>query len=90
MLLIPCPHCGPRDEGEFDYGGPLRTLPPLDGVSDAAAWHRALHLGNNPRGPLLELWYHASGCETWITVTRDTITHEIGGSSLPGGKGGPG
>jgi len=21
MLLIPCPHCGPRDYTEFTYGG---------------------------------------------------------------------
>jgi heterotetrameric sarcosine oxidase delta subunit len=88
MLLIPCPHCGPRDEGEFAYGGPLRHLPPMDGVADAAAWHRALHLGANPRGPLTELWYHASGCETWIAVTRDTTTHDFVEAPAPRGKGG--
>lgn len=77
MLLIPCPHCGPRDEGEFTYGGPKRALPVMDGTPDTQAWHRALHLGHNPRGPLVEVWYHSCGCENWIEITRDTATHEI-------------
>ena len=88
MLLIPCPHCGPRDEGEFDYGGPLRTLPPMDGSADAATWREALHLGGNPRGPLREIWYHASGCETWITVIRDTVTHVFSALPVSGAEGG--
>jgi heterotetrameric sarcosine oxidase delta subunit len=74
MLIIPCPHCGPRDEGEFTYGGPARALP-LD--SDTTASHQALYHGINPRGPLRELWFHTSGCEHWITVTRDTATHDF-------------
>jgi sarcosine oxidase subunit delta len=89
MLLIPCPHCGPRDEGEFDYGGPLRPLPPMDWSTDATGWHRALHLPSNPRGPIRELWYHRSGCEAWVEVTRDTVTHDISDTRPTGGKGGP-
>ncbi len=77
MLLIPCPHCGPRDEGEFTYGGPKSRLPALDLTADTQDWHRALHVGRNARGPLTEIWYHSSGCETWIEVTRDTATHQI-------------
>ena len=77
MLLIPCPHCGPPDEAEFDHGGPLRPLPALDGAGDAATWQRALHHAPTPRGPVTELWYHRSGCETWLAVTRDTVTHDI-------------
>lgn len=73
MLLIPCPHCGPRDESEFSYGGPARALPPLDGP--VAETQRAIHNPINPRGPLQEHWYHASGCECWIKVTRNTLTH---------------
>lgn len=84
MLLIPCPHCGPRDEGEFSYGGPKRRSPAMDLVSDSLDWHRALHVGHNPRGPSTELWYHASGCETWIEITRDTATHDILGSTQRG------
>lgn len=77
MLLIPCPHCGPRDEGEFAYGGPKRKMPDLDGTHDTQTWQKALHLGHNPRGAHVELWYHSSGCETWIEVTRNPSSHEI-------------
>jgi len=75
MLMIPCPHCGPRDESEFNYGGPARTLPHL-GASTEIAYH-ALYHPINPRGPLRELWYHTSGCECWITLTRNTLSHDF-------------
>ena len=76
MLLIPCPHCGPREESEFSYGGPARSLPPLDAPTPVA--RQALYVPHNPHGPLRELWYHASGCECWITLNRDTTSHEFG------------
>lgn len=78
MLLIPCPHCGPRDESEFSYGGAARPLPALDGKTTTQDWHEALHLRKNSKGPISELWYHGDGCECWITVTRDTASHRFG------------
>lgn len=77
MILIPCPYCGPRDESEFTYGGPRRLFPPLKGQPSTSDWLEALYSPPNPRGEVVELWYHASGCEAWIEVTRDTATHEI-------------
>lgn len=76
MLVIPCPHCGPRDEAEFTYGGPVRAACPLTGDG--------LYSMPNPSGPLREWWYHSSGCETWIEVTRNTRTHAILGSGASG------
>lgn len=73
MLLIPCPHCGPREESEFSYGGPLRPLPSLCASLDTA--QDALYHPINPCGPIQELWFHAGGCGCWITVTRNTVTH---------------
>lgn len=88
MLLIPCPLCGPRDESEFTYGGGAnKRLPPLDGKSGLAAWHDAVHLRENPRGLQRELWYHAQGCECWIEIERDTLSHDILGSRLPKDRG---
>lgn len=81
MLLIPCPHCGPRHEGEFTYGGPRRHFPPL--AADTETWRNALFGGHNPNGPLTELWYHTGGCERWIEVRRDTVTHEILSATIP-------
>ncbi|MEP3778447.1 MAG: sarcosine oxidase subunit delta [Shimia thalassica] len=77
MLLIPCPHCGPRDESEFVYGGATRAQPALDGKTTVQDWQNALHQRTNPRGPIEELWFHSGGCETWITVTRDTLSHQF-------------
>ena len=75
MLLIPCPYCGLRDESEYVYGGPARALPDMDAQTPEA--QHSLYRPINPRGPLRELWYHSGGCECWITLTRNTITHEF-------------
>jgi heterotetrameric sarcosine oxidase delta subunit len=68
MLLLPCPHCGPRDHNEFTYGGDASV--PRDGAPH--------FLRDNPRGPLDEYWHHSAGCRTWFKIRRDTYTHEIG------------
>ena len=83
MILIPCPHCDPRDEAEFTYGGARRHFPALNGQTTPDDWQAALYHPPNPRGPLAELWYHASGCERWIEVTRHTATHDISHSGPP-------
>jgi len=75
MLLIPCPHCGARDESEFDYGGRALALPSL--AASAADWHQALHLGNDSEDCVDEYWYHGAGCECWIQLRRNLSTHEF-------------
>jgi heterotetrameric sarcosine oxidase delta subunit len=75
MLLIPCPHCGARDESEFDYGGRALALPALDAAT--SAWHQALHLGNDSEDCADEYWYHAAGCERWIRLRRNLANHEF-------------
>ncbi len=79
MLLIPCPWCGSRDEREFDYGGQHVDYPELNQAGDLPqdAWHKAVHLRDNSRGEIRELWYHRSGCERWISVMRNTLTHQF-------------
>ncbi len=83
MLLIPCPHCGPRDESEFTYGGPYSPMPPLEGGSTAEDWHRAVHLGSSGTAPLRELWYHDAGCERWVVLRRDPKSHDFTTGSEP-------
>ena len=34
MLLIPCPHCGPRAEIEFRHAGEAHLVRRTDGVDD--------------------------------------------------------
>jgi sarcosine oxidase subunit delta len=77
-VRIPCPFCGERDLAEFAYHGdasPGRASPGAEGSADDS--YEAVYLRANPAGPHTELWYHAHGCRSWITVTRNTRTHEI-------------
>ncbi len=82
-MLIPCPWCGPRDEREFDFGGSDAKFPsigtPRDSTTDT--WYEAVHIRENARGDTRELWYHLSGCERWICLTRDSVTHEFTNAS---------
>lgn len=77
MMLIPCPHCGPRPETEFVYGGDASVKRPDPGASDAA-WTDYIYVRDNPKGAHRELWLHASGCHAWLTVERDTVAHTFG------------
>jgi methylglutamate dehydrogenase subunit B len=76
VLLIPCPHCGLRNQIEFTYGGDaaVRQLSP---EAPPEAWFRAVYLRDNPCGPHQELWQHSAGCRAWFRIRRDTRTHEI-------------
>jgi len=78
MLLIACPHCGPRDEAEFVCGGQThiaRPGPP-EATSDGD-WARYLFERDNPKGLHSERWLHRHGCGQWFNVVRDTVSHEI-------------
>ena len=79
-MLIPCPWCGPRNQIEFAYGGDATLRRPAPDAAEAA-WTDYVYLRDNPCGPHDELWYHAAGCRSWITVRRNTRTHEILGSA---------
>ncbi|WP_340117148.1 sarcosine oxidase subunit delta [Pelagibius sp. 7325] len=78
MLLISCPHCGPRAETEFHCGGEAHIERPEqpDNLSDAE-WAEFVFLRNNPKGLLLERWHHSQGCRRWFNAARDTVTYEI-------------
>ncbi len=77
MLLISCPHCGPRTETEFRCAGPVRH--PRNHFVDASdgEWIEYLCYTDNHRGVLEENWCHEKGCGEWFRLRRNTITHEI-------------
>ena len=85
MLLIPCPHCGPRNETEFKYGGQAGIAYPADpdALTDAE-WVEYLFLRDNPKGLVLERWVHTHGCRRWFNAARHTVTHEISAVYKPG------
>lgn len=80
-MRIPCPYCGQRDLREFTYLGDASVRrPDPNGPAPLVRFSNYVYLRDNPAGPLREYWYHGSGCQTWLVVTRDTRTHEIAGA----------
>ena len=78
MLLIECPHCGPRDETEFHYGGQAHVPYPEDpSALNDREWAEYLFYRSNPKGLIAERWVHSAGCRRWFNAVRDTVTYEI-------------
>ena len=78
MLLISCPHCGPRDQIEFRSGGEGDLARPVDPAArDDAQWGGFLFMRQNVKGVQRERWNHAAGCGKWFTLSRDTRTHRF-------------
>lgn len=78
MLLIPCPHCGEREETEFSYGNEAHVARPKDPDKlDDAAWADYVFMKSNVKGVFLERWRHIHGCGRWFNAARDTVTYEI-------------
>jgi len=80
-MRIPCPLCGTRDRREFTYQGDALALDRPQAGAGAGDWHAYLHLRDNPAGPVRDLWYH-DPCQSWLVVSRDTVTHEITAAEL--------
>jgi methylglutamate dehydrogenase subunit B len=82
-MRIPCPYCGLRDSAEFSYKGDATGTRPDPGAADALErFHDYVYMRDNPAGPHQEWWYHGAGCRSWLKVTRDTTSHEIGAVRL--------
>ena len=81
-MRIPCPICGERDLREFYYVGDAKIInrPSPDASEDL--WNDYLHNRENPAGVTKDLWYHESGCNSWLIVTRNTVTHEVEAAEL--------
>ncbi len=76
-MRIDCPLCGPRDRREFYYYGAEDYLNRPAPDAPPEAWDSYLHLRDNPAGMTRDLWYHETGCASWLLVTRNTLTHAI-------------
>ena len=75
-MIIPCPHCGPRDSSEFYFRGEAASRRP-EYEEGTAAFAAYVYDRANNAGPQNEHWYHAAGCRNWLLVERDTRTHAI-------------
>lgn len=78
MLMIPCPYCGERPETEFTFGGEAHIRRPEPQQADDAAWADLLFLRDNPKGWSRERWRHATGCQRWFNLIRNTATNQVG------------
>lgn len=78
MLLIECPHCGPREESEFSCGGDAHISRPENGddLTDAQ-WAQFLFYRRSTKGLHFERWVHAAGCRRWFNMARNTVTSEV-------------
>lgn len=92
MLLIDCPHCGPRAEVEFRFAGEAHLIRPAgDDVGDAA-WSDYLFMRDNRRGASAERWRHIHGCGQFFNAVRNTFTDKFecsypAGTLRPNGAG---
>ena len=78
MLLIECPHCGPRDESEFTYGGESHIVrPPVPEALSDGDWADYLYYRKNPLGKHMEQWNHSAGCRRWFNAVRDTGSYDF-------------
>jgi heterotetrameric sarcosine oxidase delta subunit len=82
MLLIPCPHCGPRDEVEFAYRGDATVRRPA-AAADQEAFAAYVFDRANPAGWHAEWWHHVHGCRRVLKLVRHTLTHEIAAVGTP-------
>jgi heterotetrameric sarcosine oxidase delta subunit len=82
MMIMPCPHCGPRAQAEFTYERTLDSVVALDAAPDEAM--RTLFTRANPRGDDAELWRHTYGCRAWMVITRHRVTNAISNSRAVG------
>jgi sarcosine oxidase subunit delta len=76
VILIPCPHCGPRNSNEFVWAGERQSRPDPDAAT-TASWRAYLYERQNPAGWTRENWYHRFGCRKYLAVERHTVTNEI-------------
>lgn len=78
MLMLPCPWCGERPEGEFTcLGEAVRRRPDDPSSMSDAEWVAYVSDRQNIRGRHQERWWHVRGCNTIFVVGRDTVTHEL-------------
>ena len=76
-FLISCPYCGPRDVGEFSFGGERLSRPPNPESLSALEWRHYVYDRKNVDGRHTEWWYHRQGCGQWFHAERDTMTNRL-------------
>ena len=76
MIVIACPHCGPRNVSEFRYVGESSARPDPNSATPKQ-WRAYLYQRKNPAGWVTESWFHRSGCGRYLKIERHTISNEV-------------
>ena len=76
-MRILCPLCGDRDSREFHYRGSAKLIDRPDGDAGDQVFFDYVYIRDNPAGPNRELWFHETGCRSWLVAERNTVTHEF-------------
>lgn len=74
MILVPCPHCGPRNASEFRWVGDAKSRPDPNRATPEE-WRAYLYLHVNPAGWMRETWFHRAGCRRYVTLERHTVSN---------------
>lgn len=74
-FVVPCPGCGPREAGEFRFGGESTRRPSPEASLEELATY--LFFRRNAAGEQVEWWYHDAGCQRWFLARRDTTTNVV-------------
>lgn len=82
MKILTCPVNGPRNIGEFVYGGELHAQPDPAALGDEE-WAQHLFGTGNRQAVTTEWWCHAP-TNTWFIAERDRRTDEVLSTYLPG------
>jgi len=76
MIIVPCPHCGPRNSVDLRNCGEVVNRPNPD-TATLTEWRTYLYLRENAAGWVSETWYCSAGCRRYFTIERNTVTNEI-------------
>jgi heterotetrameric sarcosine oxidase delta subunit len=88
MLIVPCPHCGPRAEDEFQFGGEHVGRPPDPAALTDQEWLDFVFGLDNPAGQSTERWGDVRGCRRWFLLDRNRNTLDLSSRPLPQGSDG--
>jgi heterotetrameric sarcosine oxidase delta subunit len=76
MLLVPCPHCGPRNASDLRHVGECHARPDPS-TATPEEWRAYLYLHENPAGWTRETWYCRAGCRSYFVLERNAATNEF-------------
>ena len=69
---------------DFGYGGEVSVRPASR--PDRRELNAYNYFRRNVAGVQREWWFHRSGCRAWFIAVRDTTTHEVKLTALPGNE----